>query len=103
MTHNQNGSRPYTIAEIKATLMPPAGQSKWFALYREIILRLEQTPPRSALHIVLADGDGGQGAVGAISRLAADRIGKGHVSLSWATEDGHTVLYARRGPNWSKT
>lgn len=95
-----NGT-PWKIKEIDAKLMPPAGSSKWWFLFREITLRLEQTPSSMALEITLHDG-GASGALKAISRYANERMGEGMISLSHeVTPDGQEILYVRRGTNYT--
>lgn len=95
-------SKDWKITEVDARLMPPAGNAKWWPLFREIMLRLEQTPDSSALRVVLSNGDSAAGAVKGLSRYSKERNGDGHLCLSWVLEDGREVLYARRGPKWSK-
>lgn len=94
----------WKIKEIKADLMPPSDAAgKWWPLYREIVLRLEQTSERFALEIKLEDG-GAASARNAISRYANKRLGKGAIDLVYVPDgNGGGTLYARRGPNYPKS
>lgn len=91
----------WTIREIEAKLLPPEKGAKRWPLYREIILRLEQTSDKFALAIHIPVG--GQSARAAIARMANERLGKGAITFSSSRNaDGSHMLYARRGPKWSK-
>lgn len=97
---NGNGA-PWTIREIEAAWMPPESGGKWWPLFREIMLRLEQTPERFALKIELHEG-GATGAAKAITRYANDRLGDGALVTSYDISDGENALYVRRGDNYTK-
>lgn len=55
MNENSTGAT-WVIREIDAHLMPPEKDSKWWALYQEIVLRLEQTGDKYALEIHIPEG-----------------------------------------------
>jgi len=92
----------WSVTEVDARFMPPPKAGKWWELYKEVMLRLEQTPERAALRIELTNGDAASGAMGAIARLASERDGEGVLTMSAVTEDDKQVLYVRRGHNWTK-
>jgi len=92
----------WSVTEVDARFMPPPKAGKWWDLYKEVMLRLEQTPERAALRIELSNGDGASGAAGAPTRLSTEREGEGLIVLSGVVEGEKQVLYVRRGPNWTK-
>jgi len=89
------------VREIPVIEMPPETGGKWWALFREIVLRLEKPPSRAALRFELTDGSAA-GARKALARYLNDRDASDRIIISYEiTPDGAHVIYARRGPNWS--
>lgn len=90
-----------TIQQIEAKMTPPPRGSKWWPLFREILLRLEQTSERHALAIEIFGS--AESAAKSIGMMASKRLGQGAIRLSFEQiEDGRGILYARRGPNYEK-
>lgn len=97
---SSNNGTPWAIQEIDAAMMPPDnGGGKWWPLFREVALRLEQTPDNYALKIRLQDG-GAASAKIALTRYANDRLGEGAIILTYERADDGDYVYARRGPNY---
>ncbi len=70
----------------------------WVALYGELLLRLEQTPPPKALEVPFPDKKTAASAKGALrNRLRRE----GRAGVMSIAQRG-VKLYVRRGPNWSK-
>jgi hypothetical protein len=89
------------IVEVEAAEVPARHAGPWFDLYRELLLRLEQTPAHLALAVTLRDEKTQRSALYGLNQLFRSRLGKGAVYLSRGTcEDGTPVIYVRRGKHW---
>jgi hypothetical protein len=90
------------IAEISVHDIPVRTISRWTPLYRELLLRLEQTPAHLALAITFCDEDTLRRAHKCLVALFRHRHGPRVVAANAAVlEDGKPMLYIRRGENWS--
>jgi hypothetical protein len=91
------------ITEVVATDVPIPSKSVWLPLYRELLLRLEQTEARFALAVTFPDDKTLKSAQGGLSNLFKNRLGKEAVYVKAGhTDDGTPVLYIRRGENWER-
>lgn len=97
-----NGKPWGTIREVAAP-KPVVRVSEYEDLYCELALRLEQTRPNKALAVPFPDLETADRVRDALSRLARSRRGPGHVRFRVCAEDEGAVLYAIRGPQWSKS
>ncbi len=97
-------ARPWgKIREILADEVPPERGGKWWALYWDLKLRLEETPDNLALAVPFPNGEGIQGARTALGHLFNSRLGKGAVIIvAGADRDNVPTIFVRRGPNWGK-
>jgi len=100
-----NGSKPWSkVVEIPAAEMPPLSGGQWFALFRELLKRLEETPSSAALAITMRDEKTLKSARFNLSRLFTERLGSDHVVVSSEmTAHGEAILYVRRGAAWGNS
>lgn len=84
------------ITEIPMDEMPATG--KYSELFHELLLRLEQTPPRFVLAVEMADARTARAAAQALRWMFSRRLGNYSVVTSYAG----SVLYVRRGKSWGQ-
>lgn len=90
------------IREVPTAKAPPAEVGKFWALYRDLLLRLEATPAAFTLQVPLSGSVSSAQRI--LARLFNTRLGKGAVVVYAALErDGKQYLYVRRGPQWKQT
>lgn len=90
------------IREVPTAEAPPAEVGKFWALYRDLLLRLEATSAAFTLQVPLRGSV--SSAQASLSRLFNTRLGKGAVVVYAALErDGQQYLYVRRDPQWGKS
>lgn len=95
-------AQPMQIREINASEMPTNGV-KWWPLFLDLKLRLEQTPASKALAVSFAHGDSISGVKSSLARLFKHQCGENAVIIATGVDrDGAPTLYVRRGPNWGK-
>jgi hypothetical protein len=95
---------PWTrIVEVSVADIPARATGRWVALYRELLLRLEQTPPKLALAITFRDSKTLDRAASSLWTLFREHQGKGAIRIDTVvTDDGTPTLYIRRGENWDR-
>lgn len=93
----ENGKLWRRITEVPAEEVPAGG--KYAELFRELLLRLEQTPPKYSLVVEMVDERAARAAASSLRPLFAKRLGSNAVFTSWTG----TFLFVRRGPNWNHT
>lgn len=99
---NRNG---WKVREVEAAIAPPPveRQGRWLALYRELCLRLEQTPSRLALAVEFDTYVDTKLAYDSLRRRFDGQHGPGFAELATRRHaDGSGVLYVRRGETWGK-
>ncbi len=89
------------IREIDRNKMPPKN-GKWAAFYREIMLRMERTPPSKALELIFEDWDTATLARNALLQRVYKAHGGGTLRTRLQSLDGQILLYIWRGPNYGK-
>jgi hypothetical protein len=96
--------RPWgRIVEVSVQDIPGPNAGEWGELARELLLRLEKTPPDKALAIFICDTPTLKRAIKTLSAYFRKHHGKTVVRLaSHVFPDGTSVLYIRRGENWSR-
>lgn len=102
---NGKNGRPWgPIREIDADMIPPARTvGKWFELYADLNMRLEQTSRAFALVIPFPSLKEAQNARTAMRKYFTERMGQGSIELSARKQDdGSGALYVRRGEAWKK-
>jgi hypothetical protein len=98
---NGDGGVPWgRIAELKIreAPIPRTRQAKWDALYRELMLRLEQTDSRHVLAVPMKEPRLVTLAARAL-RWRFEQVDPDFVEIT--TTSNPPVLYIKRGPNWS--
>lgn len=103
---NGNGRKPWgEIRRIDAEEMLPrsTGGSIYLALWRELLLRLEQTPATYALEITFDDHQEGYSALSSLRRIREQQGKVDQVELSSRKLDDKRVIYIRRGKGYKKS
>ena len=96
--------RPWgRIVEVSVQDIPGPNAGEWGELARELLLRLEKTPPDKALAILICDTPTLKRAIKTLSAYFRKHHGKAVVRLaSHVFQDGTPILYVRRGENWRR-
>lgn len=88
-----------SLKEIEAEQVPATRRSAvWATAYRELVLRLEQTTRKFALVLEFESPNESKNAAACLRRHFVKHKGPRSVTISTRG----SVLYIRRGENWSK-
>lgn len=97
--------RPWgQIREILTADVEAAG-GKWWPLYKDIRLRLDETPEQFSLVVPFVNGDSVSSAARSLRKMFSVRLGSKAVVVTEGVDPKDEVtpcLFARRGPNWGK-
>lgn len=99
---NGNGHRWGAVIEVEVGTIPPPNRSPWTELYDELMLRLEQTGPKNALAVPVADKKIGAAATASLRKCFDRHPGRGSVNLAIREKSGQTFVYVWRGAGWPK-
>lgn len=103
MSNNGNGRQPWRDPmEVHRSLMPST-HNPHEDLFRDVVLRLEKTPPSKALMYPFDSVEATHTAARSIAVMFARRIGKNVIEVKSAVnDDGTPVLFVARGENYVK-
>ena len=97
--------QPFVLGKVRELPLEeaPSSNSIYWETYKDIRLRLEQTPPNYVVEYEVLSGSPSS-AARSLKRLFSNRMGSKAVIVWHGTRetDGHPCLYARRGPNYPK-
>ena len=94
----------YKIVCVPTKQIPPPPEQHpplhWQPLFEQLFLRLEQTPPRDSLCVILPLAEL-HGAAIAVKRMFNSHVGRNAVHLEQRRDGDTGYLYVRRGRLWN--